>query len=139
MTDHCPECGCLLDDPKNHSDPMRRWFFVTIHKTWASLPDHIAARFPSSEHLRKEALCRIGWCEVKVVTAGTKAATESIAAMCRHLDSYAIVDVSGTVVTVFTARSIAKRACPKDRFKEISDKVMDWLSQLVGADVTEAA
>lgn len=134
--DHCPECGAILDDPKDHSDPMRRRFFAIVREVWQNLPDDQRARFPSSEVLRKTALCRVGWAECKVVTCGTGKAAQEVALLASHLDRYAVIDVSGTVVTVFTARSMSKRQCPKKTFLEVSEKVLDWMSQLIGTDAS---
>ena len=117
---------------------MRRRFFAIVRDVWANLPDHLRAQYPHSEILRKTALCRTGWCDVQTVTAGNKTAALEVAAMAKRLDRYAIVDVQGTVVMVFTARSMRKRVCPKKTFIDVSEKVLDWLSELVGADVAEA-
>lgn len=130
----CPECGAILDDPKDQSDAMRRRFFALVRETWLNLPEIHRDRFPSSEVLRKTALCRVGWAECKVVTCGTKVDAQEMAILARHLDRYAIVDVAGTVVTVFTARSLNKRACPKKTFLDVSEKALDWLSALIGTD-----
>lgn len=130
----CPECGAILDDPSDHSDPLRRRFFALVREVWSNLPDHIRKQFPSSEVLRKTALCRVGWAECKVVTCGNRKAAQEVAALAGHLDRYAVVDVSETVVTVFTARSMSKRQCPKKTFLEVSEKALDWLSQLIGTD-----
>jgi len=139
MTDHCPECGCILDDPKDHSDPRRKRFFAILRETWQTLPDHLVAQYPSSEHLRKAALCRVGWCDSNTVACGSRTAAVEVAAMARKLDRYAVTDMSGTVVTVFTARSLSKRHCPKKQFMDVSEKVLDWLAQTTGADVRQAA
>lgn len=32
MTAHCPECGCLLDDPRDQSDALRRRFFAIVRE-----------------------------------------------------------------------------------------------------------
>ncbi len=134
MTAHCPECGCLLDDPRDQSDQMRRRFFAIVREVYGTLPDHLRRQYPSSEILRKTALCRVGWAECKVVTCGSNKAAQEVASLTHHLDRYAIVDVQGSVVTVFTARSMNKRHCPKKTFLEVSEKVLDWLSELIGTD-----
>lgn len=135
----CPECGCILDDPKEHSDPQRRRFFAIVREVWVNLPESLSQQYPDSEVLRKTALCRTGWCDVQTVVAGNKAAALEFAAVIRRIDRYAIVDVQGTVVMVFTARSMQKRQCPKKQFGEVSGKVLDWLSNLIGSDVAAHA
>lgn len=135
----CPECGCLLDDPRDHSDPARRRFFAILREVWQTLPEELSRRYPSSEHLRKAALVTVGWCDSKTVACGSKAAALEVAAMAQYLDRYAVVAIVGPVVTVYTARSMSKRQCPKKSFMELTGKVFDWLSQLVGNDVERAA
>lgn len=130
----CPECGAVLDDPKDQSDPMRRRFFAIVREAWHNLPDDKRERFPSSEILRKTALCRVGWAESRQITCGNRKAALEVAILARHLDRYAIVDVSETVVTVFTARSMSKRQCPKKTFLEVSERALDWVSALLGTD-----
>lgn len=132
---HCPECGAILDDPRDHSDPARRRFFAIIREVWQTLPDDVAKHYASSEHLRKAALIHCGWCESITIAAGSKTAALEIAAKLPQLDRYAIARPQGSIVEIFTARSIAKRACPKAQFMPLSEKVYTWLSQLVGSDV----
>lgn len=135
----CHECGAILDDPADQSDPMRRRFFAIVRAVWKTLPDALAKQYPSPVHLRKAALCRVGWCESKVTTCGNRTSAIQVAALVSHLDRYAIVDITGSVVTVFTARSLRKRGCPKKTFSEVSRKCLQWLSDLVGSDVEMAA
>ena len=134
MTDVCPHCGCELVNPKEHSDPMRRMFFAAIRDIWQTLPDHVAPMYPSSEHLRKAALVRAGWCNSTTTACGNRATAIRVAALARHLDEYAIVDISGSVVTVFTAKSMAKRACPKADFKRVADQALMWANGLIGVE-----
>lgn len=134
----CPDCGAILDDG-NHSDPARRRFFAIVREVWQTLPDDLVQRYPSPEHLRKAALISVGWCDSTTVAAGSKTAAPEVAAMARRLDRYAVATITGTVVQVFTARSMSKRHCPKSAFIPISGQVYDWLSQLVGSDVEKAA
>lgn len=131
---HCQECGALFDEPSDHSDAARRRFFAIVREAWSNLPDVERARFPNSEVLRKTALCRIGWAECKVVTCGSNKAAQEVALLASHLDRYAIVDITGTVVSVFTARSMSKRHCPKKTFLEVSEKALDWISTVLGTD-----
>lgn len=137
MNDTCPHCGCELPDGKEHSDPLRRMFFASIRDIWQTLPDEIAPQYPSSESLRKAALCRAGWCDSVVMTCGDEKTAMKVAALVKHLDRYAIVDLSGTVVTTFTAKSISKRACKKDDLSRVVEGALMWAHGLVGADASK--
>jgi hypothetical protein len=134
----CPECGAVLSDPADHSDPARRRYFAIMREAWENLPDHWRTLLPTSEHLRKHALCRVGWCETTVATCGSNKAAIEVAALARKLDTYAVVDIRGSVVTVSTARSQAKRSQPKKPFLECADKVYMVLSEMLGTDITQA-
>lgn len=133
--DHCPECGAILADPAEQSDAARRRFFAIIKDAHDNLPDHWRALLPSSEHLRKFVLCQIGHCDTTVTNAGSKTAAIEVAALARRLDGLAVVDVSGQVVQVMTARSIRKRVCPKAIFMPLSEKAYAYLNEMTGYDV----
>ena len=132
--DTCPHCGCELVDPKEHSDPLRKMFFATIRDIWQTLPDHFAEIYPSSEHLRKAALIRAGWCETVTTACNDKQTALRVAALAKHLDRYAIARVEGSTVMVFTARSIARRACKKAELSKVVEDALRWARGLVGIE-----
>ena len=135
----CPECGACIDDEIYSADKMRAAFFANLHDTWASLPDHMRQRFPSSEVLRKHALCEIGHCDVLRVACGSKTAAIEVAAAFRFKDRYCITRINGNVVDVITARSMARRALKKPQFRDVAEQVNAWIAQQTGADPRKAA
>lgn len=131
---HCSECGAIFDADLNSVDPMRRFFFAQIRDAHANLPDHLRDRWPSSEHLRKHALIAAGHCDTAQVIAGSKRAALDVAALIKSMDRYRIVVVEGDVLTVYTARSMARRFLLKPQFREVVDKVMVWITQQTNID-----
>jgi hypothetical protein len=131
----CPECGCIIADPAEHSDAARRRFFAIIRDAFDNMPEHWKALLPSSEHLRKFVLCRIGHCDVVTTDCSTKAAAERVALLARQLDSFAVVDVRGALVTTMVAKSLRKRVCPKAVFMPLTALAYDYLRKMTGYDV----
>jgi hypothetical protein len=137
--DHCPECGAVLSDPSDHSDPARRRYFAILRETFDSLPDHWRQICPSSEHLRAYCLVQVGHCDTTVTDCGSKAAAERVAALARGMDSFAVVKISGPCVVVAKARSQRKRVQPKREFLDCAELVYAELEKMVGTNVREAA
>lgn len=121
---------------KQRSQKSHAHFFAVIADAWANLPESLADDFPSSEHLRKHALIKTGYCDMaRIVCADTPTAIAA-AALMQAMDTYAICQVEGRTVTVWRATSQSVRAMGAKEFAESKNKVLDFISQLIGADVT---
>ncbi len=138
MIDHCSECGAVLIDPKEHSDPARRRFFAIIRDAFDNMPDHWRDLLPSSEHLRKWVLCKIGHCDTMVTDCGSRAAALRVVALVRQIDTFAVVEVRGAVVTTATARSMRKRVCPKKMFMPLTEKAYAYLNEAFQYNVEDS-
>ena len=139
MTDiHCPECGCLVTGDYMSADKSRRYFFAALRDAWSNLPDAMREQFPNAEILRKHALIAIGYCDAITLAVGSKAAAPQIAAAFRMKDQYCIATVRGDVVTVYTARSMARRVLLKRDFREVADKVFHWIASTTGVDPAQS-
>jgi hypothetical protein len=133
----CPECGTILDDPADHSDPARRRYFAILREAWMTLPDNWLALCPTSEHLRKYCLIKVGHCDTSIVNCGSSKAAVEVAAMAKRLDTYSVTTIRGAIVTVYIARSQRKRVQPKKQFMECSEKVYGVLAEILGTDPAE--
>jgi hypothetical protein len=141
MTDkaiNCPDCGCEISGDYMSADPMRRRFFAALRDAWSNLPDEMRDRFPNAEVLRKNALIAIGYCDVMTVVAGSKSAAPQIANAFKARDQYCIAIPRGDVVTIYTARSMARRVLLKKDFREVADKVFHWIAQTTGVDPAQS-
>lgn len=133
----CPSCGEMISTDYLSNDPTRRRYFAIISECFDSLPDDLAERFKSKEHLRKWCLVKAGWCEMQTIAVGKT--VRQVAEMMRKLDPHAVIAVNGEVITVFTAKSQSRKNQPKPQFMETAEKVYDILSKMLGTDVEQAA
>jgi hypothetical protein len=141
MTDkaiQCPSCGEEISGDYMSADKSRRYFFAALRDAWANLPDQMRDRFPNAEVLRKNALIAIGYCDVMTVVAGSKSAAPQIANAFKARDQYCIAIPRGDVVTIYTARSMARRALLKKDFLEVADKVFHWVHEQTGIDPSQS-
>lgn len=134
----CPECGCFLTDPAEHSDQARKRFFAIIADAYMNLPEHWKPLIASKEHLRKFVLCQVGHCDTTATDCGSHAAAERIAALVRNVDTFAVVTVAGRIVTTSIAKSIRKRVCPKATFMPLTEKAYAYLNEMTGYDVEQS-
>lgn len=106
--------------------------FAEIEEAWRNLPETLAMEFPTSTHLRKFALIKAGYCDKQSIVCSSKAEAVRVAAFIKPIDAYAVVDVSGTVVTRYTAQSQSRRAMGAKVFQESKTAVLDIVSAMVG-------
>lgn len=122
---------------KPHDDRTKQshdHFFACVTEAWNTLPEHMADRFPSPDHLRKYALIKSGHCDMRTFVASSKREAERIAAFIRPDDEYALVSVSGPVVSVHTAHSQSMKDMGKATFQKSKDDVFRVIGELIGAD-----
>ena len=127
----CRECGCILDDSYDHSDPARRRYFAHIRDVWDSLPDHRRELHLTPKHLRKWALVKAGYCDTNIVNCGSKRAAIEVAAMAKRLDTFCVTDIRGSVVVIHTALSQTKRMQPRKIFLECAAAVERVLDDMI--------
>ena len=107
-------------------------FFACLHEAWQNLPEHLAERFRTVDHLRKYALIKGGFRDERSVVCASKAEAARIASFIEPMDDYAIVTARAAVVTVYTAKSQSRRAMGKDEFQKSKDAVLEIVSGLIG-------
>lgn len=112
-------------------------YFACIAEAHASLPDEMAERWPTPEHLRKFALIRAGYCDTHTLVASSKAEAQRIAAFIRPSDEFAVVEVRDATVTRYVARSQSERAMGRKEFQASKDAVLDVIAGLLGVTADE--
>lgn len=135
--DHCPECGCLLDDPADHSEPARRRYFAILREAHRNLPDHWRELCPTAEHLRKWCLVKTGYCDVGTINCGSQRAANEVALLAKRIDGFVVTLVTGPLVSVYTARSQSKRNQPRKQFLACAEQVYSELGRMLGVDPAE--
>lgn len=122
----------MLVPHEERSMRSHRFYFASVNEAWKNLPEDMAERYQTSDHLRKWALIKAGYRDERSIVAASKAEAQRIAAFVRPMDEYAIVRVSEAVVTIYTAKSQKMRAMGKDQFRASIDAVLDVVSQMIG-------
>lgn len=112
-------------------------YFASIEEAWRNLPEDEAERFPTSEHLRKWALCKTGYADERSIVCASKAEAQRVAAFIKPMDDFAIVVVSEATVKVYTAKSQSLKAMGKKVFQDSKTAVLDLLSSMVGISAKE--
>lgn len=108
-------------------------FFAQVTECWRNLPEEMGERFPDADTLRKDALIRCGFRNERQFVAGSKAEAVRLAAFLRSgSETYAVIVVSGAVVTEYTAQSQSMRSMGKERFQASKDAVLTYLAELIG-------
>lgn len=124
----------MLDEVQERSTKSHAQYFAAVSTAWQNLPDELAEKWPTSEHLRKHALIRCGFFDKTSLHASSRAEALRLAAYVRAIDDYAIITVSGSLVERYTAKSQSYRTMPKGEFQDSKQKVLDWISGLIGTD-----
>lgn len=110
--------------------------FAEVEAYWQSIPErHMGQPWAASaDHLRKHCLIATGYCDTYQVDAGSNAAALRIiphlqaAEVGKH--GYAIVQVSGPVIRVWTPRSQSMRAMGNKDFQASKQAVLDHLETM---------
>ncbi len=106
--------------------------FAWLTEAWKTLPDHLAAEYPTSEFLRKKALIATGWHTVQDYVCSSRAEASRWAEnLRREADKYAVIVISGTVVRVFKARSQSKAAMGAKDFQASKTAIIEWVADLL--------
>lgn len=120
--------GVIEDRSRN----THNHYFALLHEAWSNLPDDLAERFQTEEHLRKYALIKAGYFDERSIVCGSKAEAQRIAAFIKPMDDFAIVTVSEATVRVYTAKSQSKRAMGAKDFQDSKTKVLEIVAALIG-------
>lgn len=123
-----------LEEVKGRSQVTHNHYFACLHDGWMNLPEHLAERFPTQEHLRKWCLIKCGYHDQRSIVASSKAEAQRIAAFIKPVDEFAIVVVSECTVTIYTAKSQSKKAMGAKDFQESKSKVLDLIASMIGTD-----
>lgn len=142
---HAKECDArftvgevyALDEIQERSSKSHQQYFASIREVWLNLPDEAAQQFPTPEALRKFALIRTGFHDARSIQASSRAEALRIAAFLKPMDEFAIVTVTGSTVTVFTAKSQSYRAMGKADFQKSKSAVLEYIAGLIGTDTKE--
>lgn len=121
-----------LAELEERSRATHNHFFASVEEAWSNLPEDIADRWMTAEHLRKYSLIKAGYFDERSIVCASKAEALRVAAFVKPMDEYAIVLCREATVTVFTAKSQSLRAMGKKEFQDSKSKVLDYVASLIG-------
>jgi hypothetical protein len=124
----------MLEEIQVRSTKSHSHFFAALNDGWMNLPEDQSERFPTVEHLRKFALIKCGYADQRQIVCSSKAEAQRIASFVRPMDEYAIVAVTESVVTVWTAKSQSMRAMGAKVFQESKTAVLDYIASMIGVN-----
>lgn len=134
----------VMVEQEESSDKQRAFFFATVKDMWATLPDELARQFVDPDALRKHSLIRCGYAHIyHVACADDDEAMRAASSMKPH-DNYAIITVTGRVVSVATAKSQKRprgngEGMAKAEFQESANAVLDFIRDMLGVKQGESA
>jgi hypothetical protein len=128
-----------LNVEPDRSDKTHNHEFAWLNEAWKNLPEAMAERFPSSEHLRKRALIEAGYYDEKVIDVGVNAAALRVAAFARSEDEFAAVIVRGPVVVVRKAKSQSRRAMGAADFQTSKQAILEIVAEMIGVKPEDLA
>jgi hypothetical protein len=109
-------------------------FFAEIGSAFSNLPENIAARFPTAEHLRKWCLIETGWFDEKEFDCPDEKFAKRLGTFIRTQDDFARISVhrvgSAWKVIVRQAKSQSAQAMSKQPFEESKKDVLDLLEAM---------
>lgn len=121
-----------LDTIEERSIASHRQYFAALHDAWVNLPEEYAQEFPSSEHLRKWALIKAGFCDERVHVCANKREAHEIAAFMRPLDDFALIVPFDNLVKCWTAKSQSMKAMGKADFQASKSAVLGIVAGIIG-------
>jgi hypothetical protein len=121
---------------EGRSQASHSHYFACVTEGWRNLPEILAERFPTVEHLRKYALIKTGYADERSFVCKSRAEAIRLAAFLEPIDNYAIIDAREATVKVYTAQSQSRAAMGARVFGESKTAVLQYISQLIGTDVT---
>lgn len=126
-----------LEQVHERSAKSHAQYFAALKEGWLNLPEAKAEEFPTTEKLRKHCLIKAGFYDRRSIQCSSKAEALRLAAFIRPLDEYAIVTVTGSLVTVYTAQSQSYRAMGKDAFQKSKQAVLDLIAEMIGVEAKQ--
>lgn len=112
-------------------------YFASLHEAWSNLPEDVAARFPSAEHLRKWALVEAGYSTEKNFVCESKDHARRLALFARSVDTFSVITLSGNIVRIFEAKSQSAAAMGAEEFQKSKTAVLDIVAGLLGTKTSE--
>ena len=125
-----------LDVANPRSKVSHDHFFAVVADAHETLPENLAAQFPTPDSLRHYALCKAGYCDVEKFVASSKAEALRMAGFIRSgaRDGVQVV-IDGPSVTRLTPHSQSVRAMGGKVFQESKSRCLEVIADLLDVPV----
>ncbi len=111
--------------------------FGWLADAWMNLPEAMGDQFATPEHLRKYALIKAGYRDEHSIVCASRAEALRIAAFIRPIDEFAVVTITGSTVTRYTAKSQSRKAMGAKDFQASKEAIMDVVANMLGVEPRE--
>lgn len=118
---------------QQRSENSHRHFFAAVAEAWNNLPEDLAKRWPTADHLRRYVLIKTGFYTSEQMVCPSEKVAHKVAAFMRPTAEYSVITVDGKVITRFDAKSQSYKAMGKDEFQRSKQATLDYLAELIGA------
>jgi hypothetical protein len=122
-----PLIPCESRDMRAH-----RGYMAAISEGFTNLPETIAARFPSENHLRRWLLVETGYLDEREFTCDSEANARALGFFVRTQDEYCRISIHGAKVIVRRAKSQSLAAMGAEEFKASKRAVLELLESMIG-------
>lgn len=119
---------------EDRSAASHNHYFAAIAEGWRNLPEALAAKIPSAEHLRKRALIDAGFCDEEIVDCGNQDIAKTVGATIRKHDDFAVIFIRDQFVIIRTAKSQSARSMNKADFQRSKEAVLEIVAGLIGVE-----
>ena len=126
-----------MEVSEERSHRSHRHYFAAVHEGWMNLPEHLAERLPSPDHLRKWCLIKVGFYDLHVIPVEDEFKAHVVADIIRKLHSFAVIIPESRAVSVYTAKSQNLKSMNKAEFQKSKDAVLGKISEMLGVTVED--
>ena len=126
-----------MEVSEERSHRSHRHYFAAVHEGWMNLPEHLAERFPSPDHLRKYCLIKEGFCQSRELAFDRVTSAQAGAMALREMDPYAVILLRGATAIVYRAKSQNLKSMNKAEFQKSKDAVLGKISEMLGVTVED--
>lgn len=134
---------CILEIHESRSFKSHKHQFAWVKTAWLNLPEE-AQGVPwcaTPETLRKYALIRCGYANGYTIDCATPESAKSMrAALLRaevKAEGWAIGQISGSVLTIWTAKSQSVKEMGAKDFQESKTAILNFIANLIGTTPEE--
>lgn len=126
----------LTQPDPGRSEASHSHYFACLKKAHDNLPD-TDTRWPTPEAMRKGLLIETKQCDERMVVCANNAEAIKLASLIQSKDAYAVINIHGSTVRVWTAISQSYEAMGKKAFHESKQKVLEAAAATINVSVDD--